>query len=136
MESNNALLSVVFSALGGILLLLTDFAGWTEPTSYGDNDYYVFIGSEYAPLFSQLLVAIMGLALLATAYFSYRVMQGEQGLVRQAYQLAIGSLVLVVVSAVLFFIIAWDATYSWLDVGFYGGLIGSAASIFFLRQAN
>lgn len=134
--NNNYLLTVVFSTLGGLLVLLSDFGGWTEGTYYGFNDYYLFIGSDNAPVLGQLLVLIIGAMLLLTSYFAYKGMNdtGSRYL-KNAYQLSIISVILALVGAILFLIIASDAIDYWLDVGFYAGIIGSGVSFFFLNQS-
>lgn len=144
MELNNNIgrystFSFIFSLLGGLLVLFTDFGGWSE--TYFDGyyttypDYYVYIGSENMPFIGYPILIGIGLALLYTAYVSYQSMTSDISTEKIKIGMITASIALggVILGALIFTVLAEDATDWWLDIGFYAGLIGSLFSLIFLN---
>ena len=129
-------ITLILSLLAAVLVALTDFAGWTENTYYGQNDYFVYIGSESAPGYATtILLLILGVHLVSV-YSSYIMMSDNPftkniGLVANSLALAV-----TILSAVLFLILAEEAVGAWLDTGFYASLVASGSGIFFFSKMD
>lgn len=137
--TRNSTIAMIFSLLGGILVLLTDFGGWSE--TYFDGtyttypDYYVYIGSENMPFIGYPLLIGIGFSLLYAAYISYQAMTTDISADKIRTGIIGASVALggVILGALIFTVLAEDATDWWLDTGFYAGLIGSIFTIIFLN---
>jgi len=128
-------ITFVLSLIAAGLMAFSDFAGWTENTYYGQNDYYVFIGSENAPSYATPILIILVICHLASAYASYKGISGNP-----TKSLGIWSNILAiaitVLGALLFTVLAEAALERWLETSFYASLIASAVGIFLFSKGN
>ena len=129
-------ITLILSLLAAVLVALTDFAGWTENTYYGQRDYFVFIGSESAPGYaSTILLIILGMHLVSV-YSSY-IMMSNNPSTKSIGKTANGfALAVTILSAVLFLTLAEEAVDAWLDTGFYASLIASGSGVFFFSKMD
>jgi hypothetical protein len=119
--------SLIFSLIGGIMLLAFDFAKW-----YNYNHYYRMrewgtIGPSTNPL-AFILFFICACALFYCTAISLRGLTSKKPLSRAFVGSGIASAIilflLIAIGAAVFFITS-DATSTWLEAGFYGGAFGS-----------
>ena len=130
----------VFSLVAAILVFFFDFGGWWLGGGY--SNYYYWIGSENAPVWSQLFLVLLGLLFLALLALS--VILGILLLTGKGEKFikifgfigmggAIFAFLLTFITWGMFAIIAGDYYELWLGTGFYGALVGSLLiGIFYL----
>jgi len=136
--------SLIVSVLGGIAVLSGDFGG----TFYGGSVlswYYIGLYAE-TPIVSAIIVFV-ALSLFYVTYVSLlglnpSFVQSSQsdlltftpGKLKLGLILAVASLIVVSIAAVVFIlsVLTDEPDDWWLDVGFYGGIIGSGLSSLFL----
>ena len=133
--------SLITSVVGAIMLLAGDFAGWEYQAAYGDQTLYRAGSIGLIGPYFVVVAAFAGLLFYA-AYVSYQHLRfGDTPVVLKRLQLAIYAAVLAslasFVAGILFVVVIAikDPDDWWLDVGFYGGVIGGALAAIFLRLA-
>jgi len=137
-EKSSILLgSFLTSMIGGILLLLCDFAGWYN---YG---YYVrswgWIGVSVNTPLASLILIMVAICLFYCTYISYMGLRSggklTQQVIRKGLTLAIVAFVIVTISGLIFTVemLIDEPTEWWLDTGFYGGFFGSILTALFFH---
>ena len=121
--------ALIFSAIGGILLLAFDFGGWN-----GSNYYlgvYIWGGiNAWNSIFS-IPILISGLMLLYCAAISVLVLWfpdkiPDKKMIQFGFYFAAIVVTLSVIGGVIFAVdMEIEDVWWWFDAGFYGGLIGS-----------
>jgi len=133
------IISFIASLLGGVLILLADFAGY-----YGNYYTYEEWGYIYfslgAPIPS-LLMLIVALSLFFCMYVSFLGFQGDKDLIKNnflnyAFNLSLFALIIVLLGGVIFVFAVFDVDDWWFGTGFYGALIGSAVTAFMLYNVK
>ena len=129
---------MITSVVGGILLLFTEFAGFSYYSYYAGGGYVGWIGPHLDDPLSIILFLVPAGCLFYGAYISYLGFSDQPvsfDLINRAFLLTAGVLAVVVVGALIFVIdeIASDEWW-WFDAGFYGGFIGSLLSTIFFYQ--
>ncbi|MCE7733959.1 MAG: hypothetical protein GPJ54_03715 [Candidatus Heimdallarchaeota archaeon] len=132
--SNYYMGSFIVSLIGGIMVLVGEFAGWYN---YG---YYVeewgsvstFTGSAF------LILGPVAAGMLYVAYLSYNGTKEEPTIDQLELMLKISKFALIAILAggLLFIALASENTDWWFGEGFYGGAIGSLISTLLLRNAK
>ena len=132
--------AALFSLVAAILVFFLDFGGWWLGGGY--SNYFYWIGSENAPIWSQLFLVLLGLLFLALLALSIILGvliltdKGEKvvkilGFVGMG--VAIFSFIFTFITWGMFAIIAGDYYELWLMTGFWGALVGSLlVGIFYL----
>ena len=128
------------SMIGGILLLLCDFAGWYN---YG---YYVrswgWIGVSIDTPLSSMILIIVAICLFYCTYISYLGLRSGGKLtqqdIRKGLALAVFAFVIVAISGLIFSVemLIEDPSEWWLDTGFYGGFFGSSLTALFFHLTS
>jgi hypothetical protein len=124
------------SIAGAIFLLAAKFSGWQDD-SFSEKQYAtLFSSSPEAKGYSYVLMAL-GVGLFAhTAFVALLTLVSGRPRLRQlrsAFYVAIATVFLTLLSAMIFFIDASRAEAKWLDVGFWGILITSVLAAIMLR---
>ena len=133
--------AMIITALAGVLMLIGDFGGGYWNNYYAGVEGWVYL-SAWSTWWGFILIIPMVMAMFYMAYWSSTAM-------RDASKITISQLnkhfyfSLAIFGFMLFLGIVW-AIYAimeeydewWLDVGFYGGIIGGllAAIIFYLAK--
>ncbi|MHA1278147.1 MAG: hypothetical protein ACTSRC_12190 [Candidatus Helarchaeota archaeon] len=139
------ILALILSGIGGVLLLATDFGGywyyiWAEAT------YWVYICMTCGVL-TGILIFLAGSMLLFCTFVSIHVLVGlggnQMSNIDQEKLINLGVIfsyivgTLCIAGAITLGIVGAtidaETSGSWLSPGFYGGLIGSAATAFFFK---
>ena len=141
-SSNLFIGSFLTSILGGIILLVSDFAGWYNYDAYDMVRSWGWIGvSVDAPLSSLILITV-AICLFYCTYISYLGLQSAdkltQQVVRRGLFLASTAFVIIVVAALIFTteMLLDEPTDWWLDTGFYGGFLGSGLTALFFHLTS
>jgi len=136
-NSNFYTITLIFSLIAALLVFLTDFGGWYVYDSYyQDLYYYFYLGSGITPVFYQILLVIVGLLLIAIAYFSYKGLREDLN-ADQLNMILYGSITAFALTIIITLLFLWyvsDSDEWWLDTGFYAALVGSSFSWFFLSR--
>ena len=133
--------ALITSMVGAIMLLVADFAGWEYSVAYGDQNLYR--GGSIGLISSYFIViAVFAGLLLYAAYVCYQCLKpDETGLLqsrlqRGFYAAGLAALACLVAGILFALVIAFEEVEDWwLDLGFYGGLIGGALTATFFRLA-
>lgn len=135
--SNYYMGSFIGSLIGGLMILIFDFAGWDE------SNYYLGFYSEgwiaTDSLGGVIILGPIGVGLLYVAYNSYKGTKETlpKETIELTYKISLGALVAILVGALIFTIsISSEDVYWWFEAGFYGGAIGSLISTLLLRNAK
>ncbi|MHA2031199.1 MAG: hypothetical protein ACW99A_05180 [Candidatus Kariarchaeaceae archaeon] len=129
--------SFIGSLIGGILILLLDFAGWDESNYYAGFYAEGWIATDSVGGF--LILVPIGIGMLYVAYNSY---QGTKEALpteklELIYKISFAALIAISVGALIFVItISTEDVDWWFGEGFYGGFIGSLISTLLLRNAK
>ena len=133
--------ALITSVVGAIMLLAADFAGWEYEAAYGDQTLYRAGSIGLIGPYFVVIAAFAGLLFYA-AFVSYQHMRsGDAPVGLQRLQLAFFAAVLAslasFIAGILFLVVIAikDPGDWWLDLGFYGGVIGGALAAIFLRLA-
>ena len=128
--------SLIVSVIGGFTILLGDFAGWDYSNYYlGFFEVGYIDVSPENPL-SAIILGFCAFLLFYVSYISFQALSDPQqeGLVdkvRFGMVASIISLAVLIAGGLLFaliLIIEGDTDW-WLDLGFFGGVIGSALTL-------
>jgi hypothetical protein len=129
--------SFIGSLIGGIMILLFDFAAWDS------SNYYLRVYSEgwfgTDSIGGILFLVPIGIGLLYVAYNSY---QGTKAplsveLLERVYKVSLAAIIAIfVIAAIVAITLTGEEVEWWFDAGFYGGAIGSLISTLFLRNAK
>lgn len=137
--------SLILSIVSALMLLLDDFAVWSEPYYYSDYGFYeVEAGWVYiteGPLYVPLFLGLAGLLLFAVWVSVQGLLAGARSvpavtLRRGMWAAAAVSLTSFLGGMIFLIVMASEDPYDWwLDTGFYGGflLAGLAALLLFLQ---
>ncbi len=139
------ILSLSLSFIGGILLLATDFGGYYYYI-WGCCYFWVYIGLGSSVIGAILIVLAVNMLFFCT-FASLCGMLENEGIkfvdLDQKKLLNIGLICCYIVLTLCILgaialgvtaaVIEAETTSSWVDVGFYGGLIGSGATAFFIK---
>ena len=128
---------VILGFLGGLLLLVDDFAGW-----YHGGYYYEEWGSIYfgSGIFTSVLLFFMTLLLFSIAYNAVKILKAKNiesaRLTKHCINSKRNGITVTVISFISGLIFAVsniiDETSDWwLDTGFFAGIISGIALIFF-----
>ena len=134
--------ALIFSAVGGILLLAFDFGGWN-----GSNYYlgvYIWGGIDAWNSIFSIPIAISGFLLLYCAAVSVLVLWfpekiPDKKMVQFGFYAAALVFTLSLIGGIIFGVdMEIEDVWWWFDAGFYGGIIGSAftAVLYFLGLKN
>ncbi len=118
-----------FSFLGSMLVFFGSFGWWNT----GYSDYYFFIGSEMAPVWSQLLLVLFALTFLLNTAVAIFLIIGQFGKISMKFTkllnfAGLGLAVITFISTALLvgFFAIFAAGWWWgLTTSFYSGLICS-----------
>lgn len=137
-------IAALFSILGGLLLLFTNFGGWwyysstqrTDVGAYGTFYYYDSVsGGEVIGLFSEpeygAIIIPVALAMFVCGAIAMQGFRGRKPLTKKklkvASALALAAFLIAVIAAAVMFIEVEDANV-WLGPGFYGAALGGLIS--------
>lgn len=133
---NNKLYAIplIFSFLGALLLIVDDFGGWYSST-YTGGGYLREWGWINIWTVAAVVIIPLVIALFYCTFISLQVVRSKfppsLKHVRRGLFVAILVMVVVLVGGAAFIAATWDAAEQWLDLGFYGGFIGSLITAIF-----
>jgi hypothetical protein len=139
MTNNNNLTyfigSLIFSLIGGILLLVMDFGGWYAYNGYLGIRTWAYIGLNELP--AGLLFIIPALFLFYCTWISLKALQNtnitpNKNSIRLGFYLSIVVFLLALIGGIIFILTLGDVTDWWFDGGFYGGLLGGLFTSIFM----
>jgi len=138
--SNNQNLSyyigaLIFSLIGGILLLVTDFAGWYAYNYYAGVRIWSYIGFDELP--SGLIFLIPAIFLFYCSYISLLALRNtgktpSKNSIRLGTILSLAVFLLALIGGIIFILTLGDVNDWWFDGAFYGGLLGGLFTSIFL----
>ncbi|MHA2306247.1 MAG: hypothetical protein ACXACU_12740 [Candidatus Hodarchaeales archaeon] len=133
--------SLITSGIGGILIILFDFAWWYNYNAGVRS--WGWIDLSLDNLLSAPILLFVAACLFFCTYISFVRLQSPDNevnspLLQSVFLAAIVACVVVLVGAIVFIVVMLlDEPSEWgFDVGFYGGLIGSALTIVLLYLAK
>ena len=130
---------MIVGIISGLLLLLTDFAGWYHGSYHYEEWGYIYFGSG---IFTSLVLFVMTLLMFRSAYGAMKIIKVEKvdfGVLKsQAMESQRGGMAVAVISfasGLLFAVsnIIEETGEGWLDVGFFAGVIGGVMLVFLAR---
>jgi hypothetical protein len=138
--SNNQNLSyfigaLIFSLIGGILLLAMDFGGWYTYNYYIGLRAWNYIGLNELP--GGLIFIIPAIFLFYCTWISLKALQNtniipNKNSIQLGFFLSLTVFLLALIGAIIFILTLGDVSDWWFDGAFYGGLIGGLfTSVFF-----
>lgn len=135
-NNSNYMGAFIGSLIGGIMLLVGEFAGWYYYDYYNGYREWGSVSAFSGPGF--LLFGPLSGALLYVAYLSYNATKVEppEDQLELMYKISRIVLITVIAGALLFIILAYDNDDWWFGEGFYGGAIGSLISVLLLNNAR
>lgn len=135
---NYFVVSLIASIIGVGLILFSDFAGFYNYSQSVQTYGYIFFSLD-TPIVA-FLILIVAMGLLFSAYVSYLGMQGEanSNMVKNGFYSVVISLGIIIAGGLIFVVVMLsdEPTDWWFGTGFYGGLITTAVSSFFLYKAT
>ena len=128
--------SLIVSIIGGFTILLGDFAGWDYSNYYLGFFETGWIDVSLENPLSAILLGTCALLLFYVSYISYQALSNpeQEGLVEKVQigiYFSLTSFVVLFAGGLLFalILILEGDTDWWLDLGFYGGVIGSGLTL-------
>lgn len=138
--SNNQNLSyyigaLIFSLIGGILLLVMDFAGWYAYNYYAGVRSWGYVGFNELP--SGLIFLIPAIFLFYCTWISLQALRNtnippSKNSIRLGFLLSLFVFLLALIGGIIFILTLEDVSDWWFDGAFYGGLLGGGLTSFFL----
>lgn len=127
--------SLIFSLIGGILLLATDFAGWYAYNYYAGVRIWSYVGFNELP--SGLIFLIPAIFLFYCSYISLLALRNtgktpSKNSIRLGTILSLVVFLLALIGGIIFILTLGDVTDWWFDGAFYGGLLGGLFTSIFL----
>ena len=127
--------ALIFSLIGGILILVTDFAGWYAYNYYAGLRIWSYVGFNELP--SGIIFLIPAIFLFYCTGISLQALsKTERTLSKNKIQLGfILSLIvflLALIGGIIFILTLEDVSDWWFDGAFYGGLLGGLFTSIFL----
>lgn len=135
--SNFYMWSFIGALIGGLMILLFDFAGWDESNYYAGFYSEGWIATDSVG--GILILGPIGIGLLYVAYHSYKGTKEElpKETLELIYKISLVALSAILIVGLIFAItISTEDVYWWFGEGFYGGAIGSLISTLLLRNAK
>jgi hypothetical protein len=118
-----------------ILFFATDFGGWYiyDPINYDIYRYVWMFSSMVWWSFIWLLPLALSFAIVG--FFSFMTLFKPDSKwankFNQTFLLSAGAVVFIILAAIIFMLTVLDTTNWWLDVAFWGGLIGGGLNALF-----
>jgi len=131
----------LISLVGGILFLATEFGWWYEGYSWG---YDFALYGEFVPWYGKIILVVLGLIYLFVAFVSLQKLypflkidrEQEETLEKRAFYAAIAVVILTILVAIVFGILAREGTDWGFGTTFYTGLLGGIVTILLLMFAR
>ncbi len=135
---------LIISIIGGLLIVFSDFAGFYHYDYYNKIEKWgnIYLGSG---ILSSILIAIVAFGLFLSAYHAFKILREKDGdsqtiikLENIAKKYVLISITITIVGALYFVIneIIVETQEWWLDTGFYGGVVGGALALIFIKMIN
>ena len=135
--------SLITSGIGGILIIIFDFAWWYNYNAYLGVRSWGWIDLSLDNLLIAPIILFVAACLFFCTYMSFIRLQSPENevnssLLQYGFLAAIVACIVIFAGAIVFIIVMLlDEPSEWgFDVGFYGGLIGSALTIALLYLAK
>ena len=127
--------ALIFSLIGGILLLLMDFGGWYAYNGYLGVRTWAYIGLNELP--AGLLFIIPALFLFYCTWISLKALQNtkvtpNKNSIQLGFYLSIVVFLLALIGGIIFVLTLGDVDDWWFDGAFYGGLLGGLFTSIFM----
>jgi len=127
--------ALIFSLIGGILLLAMDFAGWYAYNYYAGVRSWGFIGFYELP--SGLIFLIPAIFLFYCTWISLKSIQNSKKnlnkkSIRMGFFLSLAVFFLALIGGIIFILTLENVSDWWFDGAFYGGLLGGLFTSIFL----
>ena len=130
--------SLIVSVIGGFTILLGDFAGWDGSNYYLGYFEYGYIDVSLENILSAVILGATACLLFFVSYISFQGLndpqqEGLEDKVQLGIYASIIALVVLIIGGLIFAItIMFEEVWWWFDLGFYGGVIGSALTLVLL----
>ncbi len=130
--------ALITSLIGGILLLATDFAGWTAYNYYAGVRSWGWVGLGEFPI--GILFLIPAFFLFYCSVISLLALKDinkspSKKSIRLAIILSLVVFLLALIGGIVFILTLEDVSDWWLGEAFYGGLLGGLLTSIFLYFA-
>jgi len=127
--------ALIFSLIGGILLLAMDFAGWYAYNYYAGVRSWGYIGLNELP--SGLIFIVPAIFLFYCTWMSLKALQNTNKLpnkssIRLGFLLSLVVFLLALIVGIIFLLTLEDVSDWWFDGAFYGGLFGGLFTSIFM----
>jgi len=127
--------AIIFSLIGGILLLIMDFGGWYAYNYYAGVRSWGYIGFYELP--SGLIFLIPAIFLFYCTWISLKTLQNtnktpNKNSLRLGFFLSLTVFLLALIGGIIFILTLEDVSDWWFDGAFYGGLLGGLLTSVFL----
>jgi len=127
--------ALIFSLIGGILLLAMDFAGWYAYNYYAGVRSWGYIGLNELP--SGLIFIVPAIFLFYCTWMSLKALQNTNKLpnkssIRLGFLLSLVVFLLALIGGIIFLLTLEDVSDWWFDGAFYGGLFGGLFTSIFM----
>ena len=138
-SKRSMLILALIGNVAGVLLLVTeDFGAWQDRDPfYGVSEGYVWLGSEKAFPWAQIIILTLTALHAFSAYVAFqRYSKGDSAspdLSKRGYQSSLVGTIMSVVFGILFVVMVMDSDWWWFGGGFYGSLIGGIVASYALR---
>ena len=127
--------ALIFSLIGGILLLAMDFAGWYAYNYYAGVRSWGYIGLNELP--SGLIFIIPAFFLFYCTWISLKALQNtnkvpNKSSIKLGFLLSLVVFILALIGGIVFILTLEDVSDWWFDGAFYGGLLGGLFTSIFM----
>lgn len=131
----------LISLVGGILFFASEFGWWYAGYSWG---YDFALYGENTPWYGKIILVVLGLLYLFVAFVSLQKLypflkidsELEENLEKGAFYAAIAVVILTIITAIIFGIMASEGTDWGFGTTFYTGLLGGIVAILLLMFAR
>jgi len=134
-------LAMVFSLIGGIMLMVLEFGGWYNYNDYHHTREWGWVGPLENPVSFLPFLLVAG-SLWYCTYIAYQGFSSKVGLnrslIQRGFVISLIVFIIVIIGGATLIILTIENDSQWLSAGFYGGAIGSLLTfiLFWLGLKN
>jgi hypothetical protein len=131
--------SLIVSLIGGILLLVTDFAGWSAYNYYAGIQSWGWVGFNELP--AGLIFLIPAIFLFYCTWISIQALRNpnmapSKNSILLGFKLSLVVFIIALIGGIIFVLTVGDVSDWWFGEAFYGGLLGGGITSLFFHIAS